>query len=221
MYVCTWVDRYISCVTVVLILIILVLYSDYLMCLFFILLFCCCSTRIPHQELTWIHLLISFCGLFCLFLSRFRSCSSRMSVPSTWRTVCNGSIGSCEAGWTSCRGAARGPGTTAWALWCPPRGQTLTGVRGPSSVPLWFECFLRQMFCFCIGLTRSKSWVDLNFGCYTFISAVACYSTSWSLWFSCCRRRGGWCGKHCFWMRVLRWTQYYTHWCWPLLLQLG
>lgn len=51
-----------------------------------------------------------------------------MSVQSSWRTACAGSSGSCGFGWSSCRGARRGWGTTARGRPCPPRGQIRTEV---------------------------------------------------------------------------------------------
>lgn len=60
--------------------------------------------------------------------SPFRSCRSRTSARSSWRAACAGSRGSCGFGWSSCRGAQRGWGTTVRGRPCPPRGPTLTEV---------------------------------------------------------------------------------------------
>lgn len=63
-----------------------------------------------------------------------RSCRSRTSWPSSWRTACAGSRGSCGFGWSSCREAPRGWGTTATARPCPRRGRIRTEVSRPSPV---------------------------------------------------------------------------------------
>lgn len=154
-----------------------------------------------------------------LLFSHLRSCRSRMSVPSSWRAACAGSRESCRFGWSSCREARRGWGTTVRGPPCPPRGQTLTEVRLSGTIRISSQVFghsddkiIRLKMAILAAATLIGSFCGVGFNNFLLLMVLI---------FAHYRGCGGWCGKHRVWLCGLWRTEHYAHWCRSLLLQYG
>lgn len=93
-----------------------------------------CFSNIFLHPCIWSYVFTCLLPRLCCF----RSCRSRTSGRSSWRTAFAGSRGSFGFGWSSCSGEQRGWGTTARGPPCPRRGRTRTEVKRRIKLLLFF-----------------------------------------------------------------------------------